>query len=155
EVASMDEPAVFGPVFHRLSFGEAIDRGLLADYQVAIIGVDDATYLNWATQGRFVTIDGTEVTDARTLAGQIGLAQAMRKYDLRRTITFHSRVAAAKRFSRDLPAVIEWMPRRHRPTGRLRADYASGEMSSGERRRRLSQLRELDGVDRGLLANAR
>ena len=33
-----------------------------------------------------------EITDARTLAGQIGLAKTMRKYDLHRVITFHSRV---------------------------------------------------------------
>ena len=79
EVASMDDEATFGPVFHRLAFGEAIERGLLTDYQVAVVGVDDATYRDWAQRGRFVTTDGTEVTDARTLAGQIGLAKAMRR----------------------------------------------------------------------------
>jgi hypothetical protein len=57
----------------------------LTDYQVVVVGVDDATYLDWAQRGRFVTIDGTKVTDARTLAGQIGLAKAMRRYDLHRT----------------------------------------------------------------------
>ena len=72
---------------------------LLTDYQVAVVGVDDATYRDWAERGRFVTLDGTEVTDARTLAGQIGLAKAMRKYDLRRTITFHSRVKRAREFA--------------------------------------------------------
>ncbi len=97
EVASMDNEAMFGPVFHRLGFAEAIERDLLTDYQVVVVGVDDATYRDWAQRGRFVTIDGTEVTDARTLAGQIGLAKAMRRYDLHRTITFHSRVQACPR----------------------------------------------------------
>jgi superfamily II DNA or RNA helicase len=155
EVASMDDENRFGPIFHRLSFGEAIDRDLLTDYQVAIIGVDDATYRDWAERGRFVTTDGIEVTDARTLAGQIGVAKAIRKYDLRRTITFHSRVAAARRFSLDLPAVINWMPTRQRPPGALWCGYASGEMSSGERDLLLGRLRHLDGTRRGLLANAR
>ena len=59
---------------------------------VPLVAVDDVTYRDWAERGRFVTMDGTEVTDARTLAGQIGLAKAMRRYDLHRTITFHSRV---------------------------------------------------------------
>jgi predicted helicase len=36
EVASMDNPDTFGPVFHRLSSGEAIERDLLSDYQVAV-----------------------------------------------------------------------------------------------------------------------
>jgi predicted helicase len=40
----------------------------------------------WAIQAK--AYDGTEVTDARTLAGQIGLGKAMRRYYLRRTISF-------------------------------------------------------------------
>ena len=95
----MDDEAKFGKVFHRLSFGEAIKRDLLTDYQVAIVGVDDATYREWAERGALVTRDGMKVTDARTLAGQIGLAKAMRKYDLRRIISFHSRVTRAREFA--------------------------------------------------------
>ncbi|MGV7852825.1 hypothetical protein PJM29_32155, partial [Mycobacterium kansasii] len=79
-----------------LGFSEAIRRNLLTDYQVAIVGVDDATYRAYADNGTLVTRDGEEITDARSLAGQIGLAKAMRKYDLRRVISFHSRVARAQ-----------------------------------------------------------
>jgi predicted helicase len=102
EIASMDDQAKFGPVFHRLGFAEAIERDLLTDYKVVVVGADDATYLDWAQRGRFITLDGTEVTDARTLAGQIGLAKAMRRYDLHRTITFHSRIKRAREFARSL-----------------------------------------------------
>jgi predicted helicase len=69
EVASMDDEAAFGSVLYRLTFGQAIKRDLLTDYQVAVVGVDDATYREWAERGRFVTIDGNKVTDARTVAG--------------------------------------------------------------------------------------
>ena len=82
EVASMDDAAKFGEVFQRLSFGEAIRRGLLTDYQVAIVGVDDATYREWAEKGVLVRRDDKDPTDARTLASQIGLAKAMKKYNL-------------------------------------------------------------------------
>jgi predicted helicase len=155
EVASMDDPDTFGPVFHRLSFGEAIDRELLSDYQVAVIGVDDATYREWAERGRFVTIDGTAVTDARSLAGQIGLAKAMRRYKLRRTISFHSQVARARDFARTLTDVVDWMPKRQRPRGSLWAQYVSGKMSTGQRMVSLQRLRHLDDDAVGLLANAR
>jgi superfamily II DNA or RNA helicase len=155
EVASMDDECRFGPVLHRLGFAEAIRKKLLTDYQVIIVGVDDATYLEWAQRGRFVTIDGTEVTDARTLAGQIGLGKAMRQYDLRRTISFHSRVSAAREFANSIPRVIDWMPKHQRPKGQLWSDYASGEMTAGDRLRRLDHLRHLEVHERGLLANAR
>lgn len=155
EIASMDDEARFGPVFHKLSFGEAIERDLLTDYRVAIVGVDDATYLEWAVRGALVTPDGVKVTDARTLAGQIGLAKAMRKYDLHRVISFHSRVKRAREFAASMPDVIEWMPSRHRPKGDIWSRYASGEMPAGDRYVLLKHLGWLDVGDRGLLANAR
>lgn len=155
EVASMDDHTRFGTVFHRLPFSEAIDRKLLTDYQVAIIGVDDATYRDWAENGALVTVDGTKTTDARSLAGQIGLAKAMRKFDLRRVISFHSRVKASRDFAASMPAVLDWMPARQRPKGRLWSEYASGEMSAGDRGVLIGHLKNLDDGERGLLANAR
>jgi predicted helicase len=128
---------------------------LLTDYQVAVVGVDDATYRDWAEKGRFVTTDGTEVTDARALAGQIGLAKAIHRYDLHRTIIFHSRVKRAQEFARDLPEVITWMPADQRPTGHVWSDYVSGEMPAGDRHVGLQRRAKLDRGQRGLLANAR
>lgn len=155
EIASMDDEAVFGPVFHRLDFAESIKRGLLTDYRVVVVGVDDANYLEWARGGRFVTVDGTTVTDARTLAGQIGLIKAMRRYDLRRTITFHSRVRRAREFARSLPEMISWLPVSERPEGNMLVDYASGEMPTGRRHTLLQRLSKLNDNERGLLANVR
>jgi superfamily II DNA or RNA helicase len=155
EVASMDDTSKFGTVFHRLTFGEAIKRDLLTDYQVAVVGVDNDTYLDWAERGTLVTLEGKKVTDARTLAGQIGLAKAMRKYDLHRTISFHSRVARAREFASEMPEVIAWMPARQRPKGALWSSYASGEMTAGQRHVRLQHLSRLDDGQRGLLTNAR
>jgi predicted helicase len=155
EYASMDDEAKFGNVFHRLGFGEAIKRDLLTDYQVAIVGVDDATYLEWAKNRVLVTRDDVEVTDAGTLAAQIGLAKAMREYGLKRVISFHSRVKRAREFAGSMPDVLAWMPARLRPEGELWSRYASGEMPAGDRYVLLQHLGRLDDGDRGLLANAR
>jgi superfamily II DNA or RNA helicase len=155
EIASMDDETKFGTVFHRLTFGEAISRDLLTDYQVAIIGVDNDTYREWAERGAFVTLDGVEVSDAATLAGQIGLAKAMRKYALHRMISFHSRIKRAREFAASLPEVLEWMPARQRPKGELWSRYASGQMPAGDRYVLLQHLGRLDDGDLRLLANAR
>ena len=40
-LASMDDEAVFGPEFHRLGFGEAVSKGLLTDYKVLVLAVDE------------------------------------------------------------------------------------------------------------------
>jgi superfamily II DNA or RNA helicase len=155
EYASMDDPQKFGEVFHKLGFSEAIERRLLTDYQVAVIGIDDSTYGEWVERGTLVTLDGTTPVGAQKVAGQIGLAKAMRKYDLRRTISFHSYVTRAQEFAGSMPKVIAWMPPHHRPTGALWAKYASGEMDAGKRSRLIQRLADLDDGERGLLSNAR
>jgi hypothetical protein len=155
EIASMDDEADFGPEFHKLTFGEAIERDLLSPYQVVIIGVDDPTYKEYADQRQFVTRDGKEITDAQTLATHIALAKAMKKYDLRRVITFHSRIKRARDFAQDFPDVVEWMQEDDGPDGDLWCDYVSGKMRTDQRADRLKRLRQVDGGGRGLLANAR
>ena len=155
DVASMDDETKFGPVFHRLSFSEAIRRDLLSDYQVAIVAVDHPTYRDYAERGTFVTTDSKNVTDARTVATHIALAKAIKEFDLRKVVSFHSRVNGAKQFSRELPGFISWMPEEDRPLGSMWADYVSGEMSSGKRDAKLNKLRCLGQMERGLLANAR
>ena len=155
EVASMDDESVFGTVLHRLTFGEAIERELLSDYQVVVVGVDNQMCRAWAERGEFVTPDGKKVTDARTLAGQIALAKAMRKYNLRRVISFHSRVNAARKFSEDVPYVSAWMPARARPRRAIWSEHVSGAMSSGHRDRVLLRFRNCAPDEIGLLSNAR
>ena len=43
----MDNEAVFGPVIHKLTFGQAIEQDLLTDYQVVIVGVDEPMVREW------------------------------------------------------------------------------------------------------------
>ena len=155
EIASMDDEERFGPVFHRLTFGEAIERGLLSDYDVLVIGVDEDTYRRYIERGEFVTPDGHRVTDARTLASHIGLAKAVRRYDLKRVISFHGRIEKAQTFSSCFPGVVDWMPADDRPDGELWSRYVSGEMPTGKRDALLHRLRTLEAGTRGLLSNAR
>ena len=39
-LVSMDDASLYGPEFHRLGFGEAVDKGILAEYKVVILDVD-------------------------------------------------------------------------------------------------------------------
>jgi len=41
-LCSMDDPSVYGPEFHHLSFGTAVGEGLLSDYKVLILAVSEA-----------------------------------------------------------------------------------------------------------------
>ena len=53
EVASMDDEEIFGPVLHRLTFGEAIARGCCSsDYRVVVVGTDDRHLPGTRCRGR-------------------------------------------------------------------------------------------------------
>lgn len=41
ELASMDDTKLFGEELHRLGFGEAVHNGLLSDYKVLVLAVDE------------------------------------------------------------------------------------------------------------------
>ena len=161
ELVSMDDETKFGPDFHVLSFHDAITakpEPLLTDYQVVVIGVTNAEAKAWVADAKLVrTKDGLE-TDARTLAAQIGLAKAVKQYDLTRMITFHRSIRRASRFvdgdRRDsLPAVMAKMRPTNRPSGSLWARHVSGETAASKRASLLKELGELPRDTRGLISN--
>lgn len=41
-LCSMDDQSIYGPVFYRIGFGEAVEQKLLTDYKVLVLGVDEA-----------------------------------------------------------------------------------------------------------------
>ena len=86
EVYGMDDEAVFGPVLHTLTFGQAITEDLLNDDQVVIVGVDQPMIKEWIENQELVALSPDNQTDARTLAAKIGLLKATKDYDLSRVI---------------------------------------------------------------------
>ena len=155
EVVGMDDEVVFGKPLFVLNFGEAIKRGLLTDYRVVIIGVDDPTISAWIENREFLKADSDIEMDAESLAAQVGLLKAIKDYDLYRLISFHSRVSRAEEFSKDIHKVIGWIDEKHKPSGELKSDFVSGEMPTDRRRKKLAQLKGLKDNQRGLLTNAR
>ena len=155
EVVGMDDEAVFGKTLFALNFGEAIKRGLLTDYRVVIIGVDDPTISAWIENRELLKADSDIEMDAESLASQVGLLKAIKDYDLHRMISFHSRVSRAEEFSKNIHKVIGWIDEKHKPSGELKSDFVSGEMPTDKRRKKLAQLKGLQDNQRGLLTNAR
>ncbi|WP_336085270.1 DEAD/DEAH box helicase [Nocardia sp. SSK8] len=153
ETVSMDDESVFGPQVFHLPFAHAIESGLLADYRVAVVTVTDAEVAALTAHERLVTIDGRALP-ARTLAMQIALSKAIRDYGLRRVITYHGRVASARKFATGLRTAIELMPADERPPHPVRAHWISGETAPKHRRRTLAHLQN-PGDNTVVVSNAR
>ena len=108
-----------------------------------------------ADKARWVESDGIGIKNARPLAAQIGVAKAMSRHDMRRAISFHSRIDGARRFARSLPEVISWMPDDQRPTGQRFAardhnhDRSAGHAADAADERDADEQRRLRSVQRG------
>ena len=155
EVASMDDEGLFGKILHRLNFSEAIDRDLLTDYRVIVVGVDDPEVQSQIANRPLSTTDNGIETDYATLANHISLAKSIRDYDLQRVITFHGRVKGARKFADDHPKIVDWLPSSCRAEKSITTGYVSGEMTSLERNTKIGKLRNLSDGEIGILSNAR
>jgi len=155
EVASMDDEYQFGRILHRLNFSKAIERDLLTDYQVIVVGVDDPS-IQSKIINRPLSSTGTGVeTDYETLANHISLSKSVRDYNLQRIITFHGRVKAAQKFAEDHPKVVDWLLESSPAARSIKTGYVSGEMTSLERNSKINELRNLEKDEIGILSNAR
>lgn len=67
-LVSMDDEATFGPTFHRLGFGEAVERDLLTDYRVLVLAVDEGT-IGAGFQEQFAVDGELNIPDAARIVG--------------------------------------------------------------------------------------
>ncbi|MER5878464.1 Helicase associated domain protein [Streptomyces sp. NPDC001910] len=104
-LATMDHHEIFGPTVFELGMAEAIERGLLADYQVVMPVVDDADLHNILIDRRPA---GTAHHDGvRNAAVQVAVLRAIAEHGLRRTLVFHNRIALAEAFAESLPTTAQ------------------------------------------------
>lgn len=149
-VASMDDEDLFGPVAYHLNLSDAIDLGLLADYQILVPVVTDADLRDWLATGAGAGVDGLH------LAGrQVAALRAIHDHKLRRILTFHHRVADARAFATTLTETAAALPEHLRPQG-LWADWVSGSHTPQIRRRLLLEFTSHTSPDTpAVLSNAR
>jgi predicted helicase len=126
-VASMDDVETYGPEFHRLGFGSAVEQDLLADYKVLILTVSE-TMLEKSLDRDFSKDDEVSLDDAVKIIGcWNGLAKrdnpanttnefALDAEPMRRAVAFSRSIKDSKHLkaSHDLlPAGGERVHRRH------------------------------------------
>ena len=95
---SMDDPKVYGPIAHRLSFGIAVRKKLICNYKVIIsVITSEMVDRELLKQGK-VIIKG-DVIKAQRIANILAIRDATNKYDIKRIFSFHNSVSAAESFT--------------------------------------------------------
>ena len=166
-VSSMDDASVFGPVFHQLSFGRAIDENLLTDYKVIALTMPEDVVSEVYQRAMAEEGDGFDVTEsARIIGCWKGLLDQGQDtgVKLKNAVAFCTTIAESKRisdyFERTVDAYIDYEKEQGRdlPEFRCKIEHVDGTMDSGLRRERLRWLEETESGENAacrILSNAR
>ena len=157
---SMDDEALFGPQFHRLGFGEAVERDLLTDYRVLVLTVDEA-YVAETFQQAVGASGEIQLGDAAKIVGcwnglakrfgelSGGDADSLDLAPMRRAVAFAKDIKTSKATSLAFPDIVE----RHvvalvddgATAGhdlRVEARHVDGTMNASERKLLLQWLKD-------------
>lgn len=175
-ICSMDDPAVYGEELHRLGFGEAVGAGLLADYKVMVLAVDEK-FVSKTFQKQLAKDGELNMEDAVRITGcWNGLAKRMvvdannpaasiesDPEPMRRAVAFSRTIKDSQRitdmFAGVVDQYIEHATDEERDSLlRCEADHVDGTMNSLKRGAKLDWLKadtHAEGNVCRILSNAR
>ena len=153
EIASMEDPRIYGHTFERLSIKEALEARppILCDYKVVTIEATHSEVSKLIKRNLLVRPDrGTWSKDveARMLAATIAMRKSMLDNPINHAVSFHNSVARARAFRESQESFTKAFP----SYGPLKALHVSGSMRTSDRDR---ILLEFAHAERALITNAR
>ena len=160
ELVSMDDEDRYGPEFHHLSFGDAVERGLLSDYKVLVLTVDESV-IAAPMQQQLSSFGELQLDDASKIVGcWNGLAKragstpdgspnfAPGEPPMQRAVAFAKDIAASKRLAEMFPKVVSTY------TQSLDAQENEGHPVSDTNRDLVCDVHHVDGTYNALRRNA-
>ena len=167
---SMDDETLYGPEFHRMSFADAVDRGLLSDYRVLVLNIDESVAA--AVLQRAIAAKREMEIPLDDAAKLIGCASAL--FDptatddeeshrpLLRAISFSNTIKSSKTIQREWSDVVndaaQLLPETsHNRQRTCVVEHVDGTMNALQRAKKLDWLREseADEYEVRVLSNAR
>ena len=167
-LASMDDEVLYGPTFHRLGFGEAVERGLLTDYKVLVLTVDEK-YIAGPLQQQLADVNSElNLDDATKIVGcWNGLAKRTGKAaggadfggdtrPMQRAVAFLRDIKSSKKLAGKFATVIDAYDQADDHLLRCDVEHVDGTYNALERNHRLQWLKApLPDNQCRILANAR
>ncbi|MFQ5964910.1 MAG: DEAD/DEAH box helicase family protein [Candidatus Scalinduaceae bacterium] len=153
QIASMDNPELYGETFELLSFKKALESrpAILSDYKIVTIQVTRSEIARLIKCNMFVKPDRGKWdgnVEAEIFAAIIALRKAMQKHPIRHIISFHNSIARAKVFKINQENFNSTFPE----YGELDTFHVSGKTPTAVRSR---QIDTFEAAKRGLITNAR
>ncbi|KKQ10928.1 MAG: Type III restriction protein res subunit, partial [candidate division TM6 bacterium GW2011_GWF2_36_6] len=143
-VFSMDNPAVYGRICHKLSFADAAKQKIICKYKIVISVVSEEVDRELLKHG-IVNIKDDPIK-AQRAANLLALTNAVKRYGVKRIFTFHNSVKAAKSFTSNSSEGISTF------LDSFDLFHVSGEMTTSKRDQRIKKFGK---APKAIMSNAR
>ena len=168
EVFSMDDPATYGPEFHRLPFSRAVEQDLLSDYKVVVLAMSER-HVDGALEAHLAAGGGEiNLTDAAKIVGCWRALQNPENRDaangpirsLGRAIAFTNTIKASRLLESHWDGIVgqavEMLPEAERPEAfRCETRHVDGQHHALDRKARIEWLKGRANGTCRILSNAR
>lgn len=163
-IFSMDDTSRYGETLASINFGQAIEKGVISDYKIAIVAMseDDISELNIGGVSAVTELGEDDyLTDLGVLVKQLILVEAINDLEVNKIITYHNSVSNAKYFINGntglnslfiypLKELIQNKTKYN--SDAILTGHVNGQMSAGKRKR---ILKEFERSEVGIVSNAR
>ncbi|WP_224756543.1 DEAD/DEAH box helicase [Streptomyces sp. col6] len=167
-LASMDDESTFGPEFHRLGFGQAVEQGLLTDYKVLILTIDEGVVAKTLQQGMAGGSSELGLDDAAKIIGcwnalakrtgtfADGSGFAEDEAPMKRAVAFARSIADSKSIAERFNEVVDAYDDADDDVLHCEVDHVDGTFNTLKRNRLLDWLKQDPGQNQArILSNAR
>ncbi|MEN3225210.1 Helicase associated domain protein [Mycolicibacterium porcinum] len=151
-LASMDNEQLYGPPVYTLSVAEAVEKKILSEYQVAVIGIEDSELHAAAQVLDNVTVNGQQLS-LDHVAAIVALSKSAQEHGLRSIIAFYNSIKASKAFVAAFNLVHAACTDEQLAEGT--AEHIDGAMKLDTRREALDRLAKPREEGYRLVSNAR
>jgi superfamily II DNA or RNA helicase len=145
-VFSMDNEKDYGQRFFNMTFKEAIDLGIISDYEILVMAVSDSEIKQLIIKNRLLNLNH-ELTEAeaRLVATGIALKRVFQQHRIGHAISFHRSIEGAKKFCEQQDKLNDMPPY-------VNNFHVNGGTSAGKRKQILDEFRTSTSA---LVTNAR
>ncbi|MGW7710485.1 DEAD/DEAH box helicase [Streptomyces sp. NPDC054771] len=167
-LCSMDDEDLYGPEFHRLGFGKAVEQGLLTDYKVLILTIDEGKVAESLQQQLADDNNELNLDDAAKIVGcWNGMAKRTGKLadgsgfepgeaPMQRAVAFARNISESKELAKRFREVVQAYDGADEEILRCDVDHVDGTFNTLRRNDLLDWLKQDPGPNKArILSNAR
>ncbi len=167
-LCSMDDEDLYGPEFHRLGFGKAVEQGLLTDYKVLILTIDEGKVAESLQQQLADDNNELNLDDAAKIVGcWNGMAKRTGKLadgsgfepgeaPMQRAVAFARNINESKELAKRFREVVQAYDGADEEILQCDVDHVDGTFNTLRRNDLLDWLKQDPGANRArILSNAR